>query len=301
MAEDTKGLSAHLLTRAEFFEQANIVYDEEIAAYDYLLERYRGGLMFYYYSTTDLAAHMLWGDYEDMLVPIYEKADAVVGKTLDAIDDDTTLIVISDHGFARFDREVHINRWLMDEGFLALDDPENAGGDLGFAHVDWEETEAYALGLNALYVNIEGREGQGIVAEGDVADVKARLVERLLKFKDPENGNPIVERVYDPSQEFAGEEMEYAPDLLVGFAPPYRMSPATGLGAVPHTAINDNPDEWIGDHCMAHDNVPGVLFSNRPITGEKPRLHDIPVTVLTAFGIEPPADMVGQNVIDHDR
>jgi predicted AlkP superfamily phosphohydrolase/phosphomutase len=301
MAEETKGLSSHLLTRAEFTEQAHIVYDEEIALYHHMLAEYRGGLMFYYFSTTDQAAHMLWGDYEDMLVPIYEKADAVVGHTLETIDDDTTLIIISDHGFARFDREVHLNRWLMDEGFLALDDPQNAGPDIGFVHVDWEETEAYALGLNGLYVNVAGREDQGIVAESEVAEVKKRLTERLLKFKDPETGDPIVERVYDPSEEFEGEEMEFAPDLLVGFAPPYRMSPATGLGAVPYVTVNDNPDEWIGDHCMAHDNVPGVLFSNRPISGDAPRLHDIPVTVLTAFGVEPPANMVGQNVIDHGK
>jgi predicted AlkP superfamily phosphohydrolase/phosphomutase len=301
MAEETKGLSAHVLTRPEFVEQANIVYDEEIALYDHLLGQYRGGLMFYYFSTTDQAAHMLWGDYEEMLVPIYEKADAVVGHTLDTIDDDTTLMIISDHGFARFDREVHLNRWLMDEGFLTLDDPENVGGDLGFVHVDWEETVAYAMGLNGLYLNLEGREDGGVVAEAEVAELKKKITNRLLKFTDPESGNPVVERVYDPSEEFEGEEMEYAPDLLVGFAPGYRMSPATGLGAVPHVAINDNPDEWIGDHCMAHDKVPGVLFSNRPITGDEPRLHDIPVTVLTAFGVTPPADMVGQNVIDHSK
>ena len=168
-------------------------------------------------------------------------------------------------------------------------------------HVDWENTEAYALGLNGLYINKEGRESDGVVTESEVQDVKDRVTKALLKFRDPETGDLVVEKVYDPSKEFEGEEMEFAPDLLVGFAPPYRMSPATGLGAVPHVQVNDNPDEWIGDHCMAHDNVPGVLFSNRPITGDKPSLHDIPVTVLTAFGITPPANMVGENVIDHGK
>ena len=241
MAEETKGLSAHLLTRQEFFEQANIVYDEEIALYRHLLNEYKGGLLFYYFSTTDQAAHMLWGDYEDMLIPIYEKADEVVGHTLDTISDDTTLMIISDHGFARFDREVHLNRWLMDEEFLALDDPENAGGDIGFVHVDWENTEAYALGLNGLYINKVGREADGIVPEAEVQEVKDRLTKELLKFRDPETGDLVVEKVYDPSKEFEGEQMEFAPDLLVGFSPPYRMSPATGLGAVPHVQVQRQP------------------------------------------------------------
>jgi hypothetical protein len=103
--------------------------------------------------------------------------------------------------------------------------------------------------------------------------------------------------VYRPRDYFEGDELAYAPDLLVGFLPPYRMSSATGLGAVPATVIDDNEDEWIGDHCMAHDQVPGVLFSNRPILAEHPRLHDIPVTVLRAFGVEPPEVMVGVDLL----
>ncbi len=298
MAEETKGLSAHLLSREDFIEQAHIVFDEEIALYRHLLAGYEGGLLFYYFSTTDQAGHMLWGDHEAEMLRIYQKADEVVGQTIDGIDDETTLMVISDHGFARFDREVHLNRWLMEEGFLTLDDPSNVGDEPGFAHVDWSRTQAYAMGLNALYINRKGREAWGTVAPEDVEDVKDRISERLLAFTDPRDGARVVERVYDPQELFAGQELEAAPDLLVGFAPPYRMSNATGLGAVPADLVGDNTDEWIGDHCMAHDRVPGVLFSNRPILTDNPSLPDIPVTVLTAFGITPPSEMVGKNVLD---
>lgn len=304
MAEETKALSAHVISRLDFVDQANIVFDEEIDIYHHLLGEYQkagGGFMFYYFSTTDQAAHMLWGDYEDLLVPIYERADKVVGHTLDTISEDTTLIIISDHGFQRFDREVHLNRWLMDEGFLALDDPANAGPEPGFEHVDWENTELYAMGLNGLYFNRKGREGGGVVTDEEMAEIEAELEKKLLAWVDPETGKNVVMKLYRPSEMFEGQpgaETEFAPDFLVGFAPPYRMSPATGLGAVPANQINDNPDEWIGDHCMAHETVPGVLFSNRKITGEKPRLHDVPVSVLHAFGLEKPAHMVGQNVIE---
>ncbi|MEM6293476.1 MAG: alkaline phosphatase family protein [Myxococcota bacterium] len=300
MAEETKALSAHVISRTDFIAQANLVYDEEIDIYNHLLDAYKekgGGFMFYYFSTTDQAGHMLWGDYEEELVPFYERADKVVGHTLDTIDPDTTLMVISDHGFQRFDREVHLNRWLMDEGFLALDDPSNAGPTPGFEHVDWDNTQLYAMGLNGLYFNLDGREDQGVVTEEQKAAIEAELEKKLLAWIDPDTGKNVVLKLYRPAEMFEGGEMEFAPDFLVGFAPPYRMSPATGLGAVPNNQINDNPDEWIGDHCMAHETVPGVLFSNRKITGEKPRLHDVPVSVLTAFGIEPPKQMVGKNVL----
>lgn len=304
MAEETKALSAHVISRNDFIAQANLVFKEEIDIYDHLLDKYKeagGGFMFYYFSTTDQAAHMLWGDYENELIQFYEQADAVVGHTLDTIDDDTILMVISDHGFQRFDREVHLNTWLMDEGFLALDDPNNAGPTPGFPHVDWGETQLYAMGLNGLYFNLEGREGEGSVTEDEKAAIEAKLEKKLLAWVDPETGKNVVLKLYRPEEMFEGQpspQMEFAPDFLVGFAPPYRMSPATGLGAVPFNQINDNPDEWIGDHCMAHETVPGVLFSNRKIIGKKPRLHDVPVTVLHAFGIEAPSQMVGQNVIE---
>ncbi len=301
MAEETKALSAHMISRKDFIQQAHIVFTEEIDVYDHLLGKYQqrgGGFMFYYFSTTDQAAHMLWGDYEEELIPFYERADEVVGHTLDTISDDTTLMVISDHGFQRFDREVHLNRWLMDEGFLALDDPANAGPTPGFVHVDWENTQLYAMGLNGLYYNLEGREDEGSVTEDELEEIEAELEKKLLAWVDPELDKNVVLKLYRTDEMFEdGTEMEFAPDFLVGFAPPYRMSPATGLGAIPYTQINDNPDEWIGDHCMAHETVPGVLFSNRKITGEKPRLHDVPVSVLHAFGLEKPAHMVGQNVI----
>jgi predicted AlkP superfamily phosphohydrolase/phosphomutase len=297
MAEETKGLSSHLLSRDEFVVQANIVMGEEIELYEHLLSQYEGGMMFNYFSTTDQAAHMLWGDYEDDLVHIYERADAVVGKTLDTIGDDTTLIVMSDHGFARFDKQVNLNTWLMEEGFLVLDDPDNVSRTPGFAHVDWSQTRAYAMGLNGLYVNLRGREQNGIVAEAEVEALRGEIEERLLKFVDPDTEERVVEKLYDTRSIYEGNETEFAPDFLVGFFPPYRMSPETGLGAVPAVTIERNPDEWIGDHCMSHERVPGVILSNRPISVDDPSLLDIPVTILSAFGLDVPSQMSGRNVL----
>lgn len=298
MAEETKGLSAGVLTREQFVTQAHLVLDESIELYEHQLEQFDSGLLFYYFSTIDQAGHMLYGKYDEQYLTFYERVDEVLGETRKTIDEDTVLMVISDHGFERFDREVNLNTWLMDEGYLVLDDPSNVSQEPGFPHVDWSKTRAYAMGLNGLYINTKGREARGIVEPADVEALKGEIEGKLLAFTDPEEGAKVVSRVYDPSEHYEqGDEREYSPDLLVGFAPPYRMSPDSGLGAVPAKAVEDNEDEWIGDHCMAHDAVSGVLFTNQAISSEAPRLHDIPVTILDEFGISAPASMVGQDVV----
>ena len=130
------------------------------------------------------------------------------------------------------------------------------------------------MGLNGLYVNLKGREKHGIVAESEVEGLRAELEAKLLEFVDDENEERVVEKLYDTRSMYEGEQTEFAPDFLVGFFPPYRMSPETGLGAVPGVTIERNPDEWIGDHCMSHERVPGVIFSNRPITVDDPSLQE---------------------------
>jgi hypothetical protein len=87
-----------------------------------------------------------------------------------------------------------------------------------------------------------------------------------------------------------------SPDLIVGFRAGYRASWQTALGAVPAIPLEDNTDAWIGDHCIAADEVPGVLLSNRKVRATAPQLFDITATILNEFGIAKTAAMIGQNI-----
>jgi predicted AlkP superfamily phosphohydrolase/phosphomutase len=207
-----------------------------------------------------------------------------------------TLMVISDHGFAHFDRSVHLNTWLMQEGFLALDDPANVGDDEAFQHVDWSRTQAYALGLNGVYLNLEGRERGGIVSAAEKQEVLDHIAKRLLAFRDSAGGQSVVGKVYFPETAFRGRNLKYSPDLFVGFHRRYRASWQTALGAVPKTTLEDNTQAWIGDHCMASDEVPGVLLSNRKVRAAEPQLYDITATILNEFGVRNTEGMIGQPV-----
>jgi predicted AlkP superfamily phosphohydrolase/phosphomutase len=179
---------------------------------------------------------------------------------------------------------------------LTLEESAQPGDEELFAHVDWSKTLAYAIGLNAVYVNLDGRESGGVVPEADKRQVLDKLTRRLLEFQDPVTGEKVVERVYLPEEAFRGRNLRYSPDLLVGFRRGYRASWQTALGAVPRELLEDNTQAWIGDHCMAAERVPGVLFSNRPVRLDSPHLWDITATILGEFGVPKANGMIGQSV-----
>jgi predicted AlkP superfamily phosphohydrolase/phosphomutase len=300
IAEETAAFRAGILSRAEFLTQSKKILADSLRMFHYELNRFSNGLLFYYFSSVDQNSHMLWARHDDELLEIYRGVDAAVGDAMraagNAAGNGATLMIVSDHGFARFDRSVHVNKFLMDAGFLTLDDPANMGDDELFAHVDWDKTQAYALGLNAIYLNLDGREPGGIVPAAGKQKVMDGIAQKLLGFKDPATGENVVAKVYFSETAFEGRNLKYAPDILVGFRRGYRASWQTALGAVPRVALEDNTQAWIGDHCMASDEVPGVLLSNRKVRATAPQLSDIAATILGEFGLHKENGMLGQSV-----
>ncbi|MCS6952973.1 MAG: alkaline phosphatase family protein [Bryobacterales bacterium] len=294
MAEDTAALRRGIFTLEEYLQQSRLVSLEHLRLLRFELSRFQDGLLFFHFFGVDQDSHILWGEHEHRLLETYRMADAALGEVLQKAPD-ATVIVMSDHGFARFDRAVHLNTWLWKEGFLHLDDPSKASDQEGFPHVDWSRTRAYALGLNAVYLNLTGRETGGIVAPGSEAENLLREIRRrLLAWRDPATGAHAAEAVYLGRDVYRGAAAHEAPDLIVGWAPGYRASWQTALGAVPGIVAEDNRDEWRGDHCIAAERVPGVLIVNRPLRQAAPRLADLTVTLLREFGVPPPSPMRGR-------
>ena len=143
------------------------------------------------------------------------------------------------------------------------------------------------MGLNALYVNLAGREEHGIVHAGAERD---GLLADLTRRLDAEK--PAIERV----SRLPANADRYAPDLIVGYARGYRASWETTLGGVPPEVMSNNDDAWIGDHCMAAEAVPGILVVNRRVTAGDPQLKDLTVTILKEFGVQPAPEMKGRAI-----
>ena len=290
--EDTSALRQGALNLSEYLEQSRYVSRQHRALLDERLRQLHEGLLFFYFSETDQDSHVLWGQHEDELLKTYQSVDRALGDVRNS-QPGATVIVMSDHGFSSFRRVVNLNAWLRGEGLLALRGSDAGDASRPFGNVDWSRTKAYALGLNALYLNMSGREAHGIVHSGTerdalIASIRARLVE----FRDPETGEQVIQDVSSPGP----TDSPYAPDLIVGPAPGYRISWETALGETPPTVLEDNTDAWIGDHCIAAKAVPGVLLGTRKAMVADPSLKDLPVTILGLFGVRAPAERTGRDI-----
>lgn len=313
IAEDTKALSRGVLSDREYLDQARMVLAEQMKAFDLELPKFTSGLFFFYFSSLDLNSHMFWRamdpnhpeyrpesvvEYSGIIEGFYREMDAALGKAMDKADSKTTLLVLSDHGFAPYYRSFNLNTWLRNHGYLALKEgKENEPGGF-FANVDWARTRAYGLGLNGLYLNLRGRERDGIVEPGAEANgLLAEITTRLFAIRDGAAGNQVISRIDSASEVYHGPYEKNAPDLLVGYNRGYRAGWATVLGGFTAEEIEDNQDPWSGDHCMDPSLVPGVLLSNRKIAAQAPSLTDIAPTILSLFGIRKPAGMTGDDVL----
>jgi predicted AlkP superfamily phosphohydrolase/phosphomutase len=297
MAQDTKAYSSGVFDREEYIEQSRLVSLDHLRLLRYSLNHFHGGFLFFHFFGVDQDSHMLWGKYDDDLLNTYRMVDQTVGWVRQKIGPDATLIVMSDHGFSTFNRAVNLNTWLMKEGLLTLDDPKNTSDEEVFPHVDWSRTQAYAVGLNGLYLNLEGRERDGIVEPGNEADALLKKIsERLLAARDPENGKPMVGGVTLTHTAFHGNLLDRGPDMIVGYMPGYRSSWQTVLGAVPTAMVENNTDAWRADHCIDSRYVPGVLISNRRSRAADPHLYDLTVSLLDSFGIGPGSGMIGHSI-----
>ncbi len=309
MPEDTKALSAGVLTDEEFIEQAKLVLAKRIRLYDYELSRLKQGVLFFYFSSLDPMSHMFYRTLNPEGGPLtpkeaegipwfYHQIDGVLGYTLKHIDSDTTLIIMSDHGFAPFRRCFQVNTWLERNGYITRTTGKPAEF---FPGVDWSHTVAYNLGINGLYLNLKGREPQGIVDPEAKDALLDEISRKLLAIRDPKTGEPVLWRVYKTSEMYHGPYLNIAPDLILGFNRGYRASWETVLGEFAPEIINDNEDKWSGDHCMAAELVPGVLLSNRKLGLEHPSLYDIAPSVLAEYGIAKPSEMSGREIWKSDH
>lgn len=115
---------------------------------------------------------------------------------------------------------------------------------------------------------------------------------------DEETGKLAIRRVVDTESAVSGPYTYDAPDLLIGYDAGYRNSWSCAPGRVTEKVFEDNTKHWSGDHCVAPEVVPAVLFVNRKINTETPDIKDIAPTVLKLFGVDIPRYMKGKPIID---
>lgn len=329
LAEDTWALNERILDEEGFLKQAYLYHEERKTMWFHALKKLRKGMVCCVFDLSDRLQHMCFRyldenhpanhgkdttRHKDALFDMYRNMDALVGETLACVDDHTSLFVISDHGFKTFQRGVNLNTWLWRSGYLTLKEGRAGLGEF-LTDVDWMKTQAYAIGLGGIYVNLKGRERHGIVDKTHHKALKSRIAAELLALSDPKTSQHpemsqhlktgqhpkrserAVNGVTDTSRDFKGPYRNDGPDLLVGFAEGYRVSWDCARGLVTPEIFEDNTKSWSGDHCMDPRIVPGILFTNLRIDEENPNLMDMAPTVLDLFGIDAPEHMVGKSLV----
>ena len=296
MPEDTKAFDEGALTDRAFLEQSyeTLRVQERILSNE--LKQFKKGLLAVVFDTSDRVQHMFWRgmktnpvikvDEDNPILKIYKHMDGIVANILPHIDENTVLIISSDHGFANFDYSVNMNTFLLDAGFLALKQGATGAERKGLLQaVDWSKTRAYAIGFNSIYLNLKGREKHGIVDSSEAPKLAGEIIGKLKQLKHRDVF--AVENVYRKEDIYKGEHISEAPDLIVGLGPGYRYSWQTALGGVPEGDIfSVNDRRWSGDHCADYILVPGIILSNKKIKKENPQLMDIAATILKHAGVQ---------------
>jgi predicted AlkP superfamily phosphohydrolase/phosphomutase len=314
LAEDTWALNEGVIDDATFLKQTYDIDKERQDMFFAALDRLRQGALVTVFDATDRIQHMFWHYLEEnhpannrnggnggassphrkAIEEIYKHDDAFVGQVMSKMKKGDVLIVLSDHGFSSFQRGVNLNGWLLKEGFLKLKDGADGSAEW-LKDVDWSRTKAYSLGLSGMYLNIEGREANGILKPGAEAQaVKKEIIARMRGLKDDGRGVVGIQDVFDTASLYEGPYLENAPDLIIGYANGYRISWDCATGMVSGPVFEDNVKAWSGDHCVDPRLVPGVLFCNYAVGSENPSLVDLAPSVLTMFGISPPKHMEGK-------
>jgi predicted AlkP superfamily phosphohydrolase/phosphomutase len=286
----------------DLLRQVYEMTDRRFALAGHLLETKPWELFAFVEMGVDRMHHGFWkhmdagGEHANAILDYYRHIDRLAGSLLEHADDDTTVLVVSDHGAKLMEGGIRINEWLRQNGYLTLARKPERATSLSDAGVDWSTTTAWGEGgyYGRIFLNVRGREPEGTVAPEDYARVRAELAERLAAILGP-GGEPLRTRVFAPEDVY-DEVNGVPPDLIVYFGDlAWRSVGTVGGDEAIHAFENDTgPDD--ANH--AQDGVlimagPGI----EPETRAGMHLLDVAPTVLELLGIEAPAPMRGRSLL----
>jgi predicted AlkP superfamily phosphohydrolase/phosphomutase len=326
---DCRKLSDSDSEKKKFVESILVQIDYRVALFRYLWQKEHFDFSMVFFLDTDAISHYFWkymdtahrnyrsNEYGNAIQRVYEKVDAAVGELLSIVGSETDVIMVSDHGFGPLNRVVFLNNWLAANGYLRFKRrgpftrlassvmrrvPFLRGrGMKSGKQIDWDNTRAFFSGtVGNIYINMRGREPQGIVAPSDYEGLCAEISERLRNIADPENGERFVEQVYRKADIFSADSSGRAPDLHATFKSGYGVvGEEIALHRIRDTGkIIDDSFNWSGTH-----EPEGIFIARgknfRPgCRIEGANLIDIAPTLLYAFGLPVPENMDGKPLLD---
>lgn len=238
--------------------------------------------------------------YETVIRDYYAYVDQEIGKLLESINDDTNVLVVSDHGAQRLEGGFCVNEWLRREGLLVLKEPVTKPTPFSPSLVDWERTRVWSEGgyYARVFFNVEGREPQGIVPESEYDDLIEDMTARFHALGD-DRGEIMGSLVFQPRDLYRSLR-NVPPDLIVHFGALYWRS----IGGLGYDSFYLQENDTGPDDCN-HAQFGSFLLAspNLPVKGKVEGMHllDIAPTLLDLAGFETPESMQGSSILAHSR
>lgn len=233
--------------------------------------------------------------YESVIADYYLHLDDELGKILELLDDDTLVLVVSDHGARALDGGFCVNEWLIQEKLLTLASHPKQVTPFGKLDVDWTRTKVWSEGgyYARIFMNVQGREPNGTIDPSDYESFRDELKERLEHLPD-DRGEPMGTLVFKPEEVYRSVN-NVAPDLIVHFGGLAWRS----IGSVGHGTLHIQENDTGPDDCNhAQDGAFILAAPNLQLEGEVMGAHllDIAPTVLELAGRDVPTTMQGRSL-----
>ncbi len=216
--------------RDKFLDALYDMTDKHFKVIEYLMQNKKWDFFTFIEIGLDRLHHTFWkyfdkrhhlyepgNKYENVALEYYQHLDKKVGRLLDIVPQNTTVIAVSDHGAKRMKGCFCINEWLMQEGLLKLKNYPEKRKRFEELKVDWENTKVWGWGgyYARIFINKKGREPQGKVEDREYEALRDKLIQKFKNIKGPnkEDWNTIVHK---PEEIYDDPQGEY-PDLMVYF------------------------------------------------------------------------------------
>lgn len=275
--------------KEKFIEDLHITLDKRVEAMEYFWEKEDWDLFMCHIMGTDRIQHFLWGQWEDgdeRLAPEFERyfkrIDEVIGKFYDKVDEDTEFVVLSDHGFCRVKKEVNLNYWLQQIGLF-----EPAEEDSDPLNIP-SHTPVYSMPPGRIYLNLEGREPEGMIDPNSYDQLIEEITKRLMKLIDPETDEKIIKTVYKRDDIYSGPEVDRAPDLVAMAYEGFDLK-----GGMNKKRLMDKT-ELVGMH--TYDDAL-VYVKGHDIKKPVPEIVDLMPTILKLMNVNLPDGLDGKSLI----